>query len=174
MGGQLDFFEEPKARTSDGIERNATFGSDFRHRYVLLRLWDSRAPGVMFLMLNPSTADHRQDDPTVTRAIRFAQRWDFGWLVVCNLFAIRATNPRDMLAVRDPIGPLNDHFIRQNAERVSNIIAAWGKHGRHMQRQDAVLSYLPPEKVMALSRNRDGTPGHPLYLRADSEPFRFP
>ncbi|TMF61888.1 MAG: DUF1643 domain-containing protein, partial [Chloroflexi bacterium] len=69
--------------------RGATFSADRRYRYRLWRRWDGARPVVAFVMLNPSTADARRDDPTIRRCIGFAKSWGFGGVEVVNLFAYR-------------------------------------------------------------------------------------
>ena len=88
------------------MERSANFSRCRRYRYALWRRW---APGddyVLLVGLNPSTADHRRDDPTIRRCIGFARDWGYSGLCVANLFAFRATYPRDLFAADDPVAPL--------------------------------------------------------------------
>jgi hypothetical protein len=86
-----------------------------------------------------------------------------------NLFAFRATQPKDMLAAADPIGPENDATLVRLAASAGIIIAAWGNDGGHLGRDRAVMAILPD--LHALKRNKDGSPAHPLYLRGDVMPF---
>ena len=88
-----------------GMEKGARFSESRTHRYALWRIWEKGAPMVMFVGLNPSTADETQDDPTIRRCIDFAKRWGYGGLYMLNIFAFRATNPKDMKAAADPVGP---------------------------------------------------------------------
>lgn len=146
------------------------------YRYRLWRIWDAAAPGCLFVMLNPSTADASIDDRTIRRCVGFSCSFGCGSLVVVNLFAFRATNPKDMLAERDPIGPQNDQAIMNAARSISGpVICAWGAHGGYRKRDRAVLSLLNEAGVEpnALKITNAGFPGHPLYLPGSSTPTPF-
>ena len=151
----------------------AIFSEDRRHRYTLERTFRERGNTVLFVCLNPSTADEVRDDPTIRRCAGYAQRWGFSRLVVCNLFALRSTDPRALYEHSDPIGPANDHHLLDEAGRADRIVAAWGAHGGYKQRGETVLRMLLEleREVHMLGQTKDGQPRHPLYLRADTEPL---
>ncbi|ORE90697.1 hypothetical protein ATO13_22296 [Stappia sp. 22II-S9-Z10] len=137
------------------------------YRYRLWRRWDD-GPSAVFVMLNPSTADETTNDRTISRCIDFAKRWGCGGLHVVNLFAYRATDPKVMRAAPDPIGPANDLCIRQTVEMADGpVVAGWGAHGAFLGRGEAVRATLGP-RLQALHVNTDGSPKHPLYIRADA------
>lgn len=123
----------------------------------------------MFIGLNPSTADEINNDPTVTRCIKYAHRWGYGGLVMTNIFAYRATEPTDMKRMSDPIGPDNNVWLTRIADEAGIIVAAWGNHGQHMNRSAWVKAHIP--SLHCLKQNASGEPAHPLYLRADLEPY---
>lgn len=160
------------------VWRGADFSPCRTWRYTLRRSWlplDEARSGVLFVCLNPSTADETQNDPTIRRLVGFAQAWGYTDLTVCNLFALRATDPRSMLKDAAPVGPENDVWIRREAERADLIVAAWGTHGSHLRRGPGVLCMLDlAGEVHHLGLTKDGHPKHPLYLRADTLPERFP
>jgi hypothetical protein len=84
----------------------AEFSPCRRYRYALYR--DRGAllgPKVMFVGLNPSTADETVDDPTIRRCIRFARDWGYDGLIMANLYAWRAPKPRDLYATEDQLAP---------------------------------------------------------------------
>lgn len=143
----------------------ATFSRDRRYRYRLWRRWDRSRPVVAFVMLNPSTADARRDDPTIRRCIGFARAWGFGGVDVVNLFAYRATDPRDLLRVADPVGPRNWRHIQRAVLGAALVVAAWGAHPSAARR---VPISLPRARCLGLTRT--GQPRHPLYLRRDARP----
>src|SRR3989344_2064891 len=93
----------------DGVESIVKYSDCEKYRYVLTRIWKSKGGRVLFIGLNPSTADELKNDPTVTRMVNFSKNWGFGSLTVCNLFAFRATVPKVMKAENDPIGEENDY-----------------------------------------------------------------
>jgi hypothetical protein len=145
----------------------ATFSPDRVYRYALWReLEFFYERQVMFIGLNPSTADETNDDPTVRRCIRFAKTWGFSRMCMTNIFAFRATDPSVMLAAADPVGPENDKFLRECADRSHLIVAAWGNHGGHLYRDQQVLKLIP--KLQCFGKTKSGNPKHPLYLRKDS------
>ena len=98
------------------------------YRYLLTRRW-GLGPAALFVMLNPSTADDVDDDPTIRRCVGFARRWRLGGLEVVNLYALRATDPRDLFAHRAPVGRDNDDAISDAVARAAHIVVAWGVHG---------------------------------------------
>ena len=98
------------------LESTADFSFCGQYRYTLTRVWSLERGLVLFVGLNPSTADAERDDPTVRRCVGYARRWGFGGVLVANLFAYRATDPRDLLAVSYPIGPRNDEVIAHSQE----------------------------------------------------------
>lgn len=142
-------------------------------RYVLWRRWDWKgyANQVMFIGLNPSTADEREDDPTIRRCIRFAKDWGYGGLLMMNAFAFRATDPKDMKAAIDPIGPGNNEALAYRRTQVGLIVAAWGSHCTP-EREKEVCEVIG-RPIHCLGRTKDGRPKHPLYLRADTKPELF-
>jgi hypothetical protein len=152
--------------------RGAVFSDDRVYRYLLWRRWytfrQMRTPSpVGFLMLNPSTANETENDPTVERCEVRAREWGFNGVMVANIFAFRSTDPRIMKQFAgDPIGPANDQHILEMASKCFPVICAWGRHGEHMGRGTAVLKMLKAHGVLpwALGMNQDGSPEHPLYI----------
>lgn len=157
----------------------ATFSDCGRYRYRLGRWVGIQGPMCTFIMLNPSTATEEQDDPTIRRCIGFARAWGCGRLVVANLFAWRATDPGDMKAACDPIGPENDAHIvrlaRETAKSGGKLICAWGTHGGFRDRDRAVMELLDllPIEPMSLGETAGNFPRHPLYLRGDCKPLPY-
>ncbi len=154
----------------------ARFDASRRYRYTLLRVWNRHAPRLCFCMLNPSTADVDQDDPTVARCGRFARDWGFGALEVVNIFALRATDPRKLYHAHDPIGPANDAAILTAARRADLFLAAWGNHGDLHHRGQRVLNRLLERDIAphCLAITKQGQPKHPLYTKSDSLPLPLP
>lgn len=151
--------------------RTAIFSYDRVYRYVLWRRWDKAKNYAVFIGLNPSTADEKEDDPTIRRCIRFASDWGFGGLAMINLFGFRATDPADMKSATDPVGPLNDRHINTVIDRAGIVIAAWGTHGSFRNRGSIVRSMVAGLHVLKLTKN--GYPAHPLYLPKTLKPIRW-
>jgi len=152
------------------MERGADISPCGRYRYTLWRKW---GPGgtCMFVGLNPSTADATLDDPTIRRCVAFARMWGYGGLMMTNLFAWRATDPHDMLAAEDPVGPDNDQTLRACWLNAAITVAAWGTHGTHQGRGAHVRAMLPALHCLRLTKDRH--PGHPLYLPKNLPPLAW-
>lgn len=149
------------------IESSAIFSPCRTYRYQLWRRWGPGQP-VVFIGLNPSTADESQDDPTIRRCIGYAQAWGYPALLMLNLFAFRATNPKDMMIAKDPVGPENDrHLLKECLGRMT--IAAWGKDGSHLGRSASIAIH----GLHCLKLNHDGSPAHPLYLKKTLTPAPY-
>lgn len=125
-----------------------------------------------FIGLNPSTADATLDDPTIRRCVGFAKAWGAGTLLMTNLFAYRATDPAALSKARDPIGPCNDEWLERVVGAADIVVAAWGNHGRLMNRASQVQG-LFPGRLHALALTQTGMPKHPLYLSTSHRPSPF-
>ena len=144
-----------------------------RFRYLLWRQWEAGAR-VLFVMLNPSVADATRDDPTIRRCVGLARAWGFGAVEVANLFALRATDPRDLVRARRRVGPRNDEILAEVAARADAIVVAWGVHGGLDGRDRAVAHMLGGRALRCLGRTRAGQPRHPLYVRRDVTTVPWP
>lgn len=166
------------------MNSGAVFSSCELYRYSLWRVWDPTKPRLLFVMLNPSTADATKNDPTVERCQRRAVADGFGGVEVVNLFAYRATDPRDMIDANKAgiriIGDLNDKTIIDAAKRADRVICAWGTWGSYLNRGKDVAYlmryYGAPnieggKELHALKLTKDGHPAHPLYLPNSLKPF---
>jgi hypothetical protein len=152
--------------------RSAVFSPCRTYRYFLSRTWNPMLPSVMFIGLNPSTADEQQDDPTVRRCVGFATKWNFGGLVLVNLFAYRSTDPAGLRDTDDPVGPANDKHILLGARAADRVVLAWGTKGNLVDRDQRVLSLFPD--VHCLGVTKEGHPKHPLYLAGNTGLRPFP
>lgn len=157
------------------MHKHATLSRCGSYRYTLSRVWDVELARLLFVMLNPSKADHTIDDPTASKTMGFARRLGYGGIEIVNLYAYRATNPADMWAApMSRVGPENDMHIRRAAGEHSRAICAWGANARKDPARVAeVLELLDAQncRPMALRLLADGTPEHPLYLPGTCEPF---
>jgi hypothetical protein len=151
--------------TPNEINAGALISRDGKYRYRLWRIWDDSKPLVLWIMLNPSTADHAVNDPTITRCIGFTRTWGYGGLYVGNLFAYRATDPSELKLQSDPYGPDNFHHVWDMIKLCGLIICAWGNYSR-ANGNLYQLSLL--RKMYCVGTNKNGSPKHPLYLKADS------
>lgn len=166
------------------MDKKAVISECKKYRYSLSRVWDQEKPKVMFVMLNPSTADAYNDDPTIRRCIGFAKAWGYGGLIVCNLLAFRATNPKELLNqgdMFDVVGPDNIWHLRKNSDEADKIICAWGngdilkkvfKGSTTRYFTDTFLGFAL-NRLHFLDISNKGIPKHPLYLPKDLKPIKF-
>ncbi len=144
------------------------------YRYLLTRPSEVARPDrgtALFLMLNPSTADAEVDDPTIRRCRGFAKAWGCNGLTVANLFALRSTDPAVLLSHADPIGPLNDDWLRRLAREYGDVVCAWGAHSMAVGRSAAVAEIMRKAgaRLWCLGTTKQGFPRHPLYVRGDQQ-----
>ena len=139
------------------------------YRYRLTRRWDD-GPTCGFIMLNPSTADADLNDPTIRRCIGFAKREGCGGLVVVNLFALRATDPKELARHPFPVGPDWRHWLDVTLAEIDGpLIAGWGAQKGIAIQVETTRQALNAagRKVMCLGKTADGSPRHPLYIKGD-------
>ena len=154
------------------LRGTAALSADRAYRYLLTRRWGDGS-AMTWIMLNPSTADAAEDDPTIRRCIGFARREGCEAIQVVNLFALRAADPRDLLASPDPAGPGNDGFLLARPLAACTI-AAWGARGSLHGRSAEVRAMLAGARLLCLGVTSGGEPRHPLYARADTPLVPFP
>ena len=162
----------------DGVKRDAVISNCQRYRYKLVRRWDDTLPLVLFVGLNPSTADSMVDDHTCKKWMHFARLWGCGGFIACNLFAYRATDPAELerlvkLGLKlEAVGDRTDRFIYEAMEdiSVSKLVACWGASIPEALRYRALAVYtilslnqagLP---VQCFGTTATGDPKHPLTL----------
>jgi hypothetical protein len=137
-------------------------------RYRLERWWDEHLPPMVWVMLNPSTADAEVDDPTIQACMQFARLNGYGGIVVVNLFAFRSPHPKVMQAAVDPVGPFNDLHLSEVFEEASEyggaVVAAWGTGGSYRGRDRQVIDLIESHgnTLLCFGRTKDGHPKHPL------------
>lgn len=154
------------------MERTATFDTTGKYRYSLGRNWDiNNNKKIVFVMLNPSTADDDGDDPTTKRCINFAKSWGFGSLEIVNLFAYRTPKYNDLkeLTMDIAIGPENEIHINKALESADKIVVAWGENCtiHKINKSQKTKELFTLRKVYCLGTTLDGYPRHPLYIRKD-------
>ena len=175
-------FAQPRQRVGGSaltdllVKRSAVISECGTYRYELRRVWNDRLPPYVSGMLNPSTADHEIDDPTIIRNWRRAEAVGCGSLIVWNLGAARTTEPAKWRQMPDPIGPENDDHIRRILgecwRRSGTAVVGWGTLGSFMGR-DKIARRIAAEAgvtLYCLGTTRDGQPRHPLYI-ANAQPL---
>jgi len=155
---------QPLLLPIDPETSGAIFDPSRRYRYRLWRRWGT-GPTIVWIMLNPSTADAQRLDPTVRLCFTLSRAWGYGRLDVLNLFALRATDPDALYRAADPIGLANNQTILDATNEGGRIVCAWGNHGKLFHRDEAVMGILARMGVraMCLGLTSEGAPRHPLY-----------
>ncbi len=144
------------------------------HRYWLLRKWDETLPTVVFCMLNPSTADDKKDDPTVSKCITLSTNNGYGTVVIVNLYAIRSSNPAAIQAAGDAVGQDNDIVITSMCDH-RDVVCAWGSRASDPARIRHVRDIIKTcaSKTLMIGRNQDNSPSHPLYAQSSAQFIPF-
>lgn len=166
------------------IRRDANISDCGKYRLLLSRIWNSSdaSPAsifyqppkqLVFVMLNPSTADAYKDDPTIRRCIGFGQRNGYDMIHVANLYTGRATKPDDLFRMADPAGPECERVWSKMKASSADIICAWGADKRAKSQASKFLAYFSGRELYCLGTTKDGSPKHPLYLPNDTkmQPF---
>jgi hypothetical protein len=148
-----------------GMKKHAILSYDDKYRYQLSRIWDEEKPKILFIMLNPSTADADVDDPTIRRVVNFAKSWGYGGVFVGNLYAFRSTDPKALRCIDDPIGEDNIQHIQSLIRVTERVIYAWGNN----KKEPKWLCDLV-DQPYCIDISKKGIPKHPLYLKGALEP----
>jgi len=156
------------------VDAGAHFSVCHQYRYVLWRTWEPNKKFAMFVGLNPSTADAESDDPTIRKCVGFARRWGYGGVHMLNLFSYRATNPKQMLHVDEPVGEATNQWLAKYAAASEIVVACWGAHGAHRERwKDVCEVHLSYARLSCFGLTRSGMPRHPLYIGYETVPVQF-
>ncbi len=154
------------------MKSNASFSSCGSYRWILSREINASKTELIFIGLNPSSANYEENDPTLKRLIGFSEIWGFGKLSVINLFARISTKPKILKFCDDPVGSKNDFVLEKNikywlANDLCQLWIGWGVNGKLMNRDESVLKkiknkYAKQPYVIGITKN--GCPMHPLYV----------
>ena len=149
------------------LERDAVLSGCKKYRYLLRRTWDHSLQRSLFIMLNPSTADHEIDDATIRSCMRLARSWSHGSIEVVNLYGFRATDPKELATAKEPIGPQNDGVALAAINRCDVAICAWGAHEMARRRARTMWEMIKSNRPQAfcLGMTKSGAPKHPLYIK---------
>ncbi len=176
---------------ADGIQRGALVSGDHRYRYSLDRAWDQgtvmslkhKKKEVLFIGLNPSTADAYTDDPTVRKLIFSAKANGYNAFELVNIFAYRATYPNQLRSTNvDIIGPKNKETIRRLAETIQDVVLIYGSFWKpkwppYRAIEDTLEIFGNKHRIFCFGTSKEGRPKHPLYLSNETvsklEPFQF-
>lgn len=168
---QQSFFDFESGGFPATVNSGAEFSADRKYRYALWRIWENKKPIVMFIGLNPSTANEQDPDRTVSTVIRYAKRWGYGGVYMMNCFPYVSTDPEKLYDHSNT--DLNDRWLRKVGEKCERVVFAWGafKIIREKKRDIELTSMFPD--AVALVLNKDGSPHHPLYLPPEIVPVKW-
>jgi hypothetical protein len=165
MEKQLELFK---------VEKDYLNGAEFSiagsYRYVLWRIWDETKPTIMFIGLNPSTANSTDPDPTITRVVSFAKEWGYGGMFMLNLFTIISSDPKALRNCPDRDRKA-DHYLQIYDYMVKRVVFAWGNFRESKERAQDVIRMFP--NAYCLKKNKDGSPRHPLFVKGGTELIKF-
>ena len=147
------------------MNKTAVLSHDNIYRYQLSRIWDEEKPKILFIMLNPSTADEFVEDPTIRRIVNYAKDWGYGSVYVGNLYAFRSTDPKGLNSVEDPIGPENITNIQALIGLVDKVVYAWGNERKEPEWLKKIVT-----NPYCIDISKKGIPKHPLYLKKCLKP----
>ena len=167
------------------LHKTAVISKCEKYRYKLTRTWDEDKGKVLFIMLNPSTANHIENDLTTIRCINFAEKWGYGGIMIGNIYPFRAKRPKDLRKwikqdrddnYKTGLGITfarneNKNHVKEMAEQADIIVCAWGCNYK-----DGIPEYVEElGDLHYLELCDDGiTPKHPLgNLSNDLKPRRY-
>ncbi|MEM1218258.1 MAG: DUF1643 domain-containing protein [Bacteroidota bacterium] len=154
---------EPKLNIPASFTRSVEISYCGKYRYMLGRTWDDQKDRLMYVGLNPSTADALQEDPTIRKCLHFAHQEGFGGFDILNIYAYRTPHPKELFKMQDPIGPKNSSFLKKYMERSSKVVLMWGTEAHQ---HEAVQAFLTNHSGpwYCFGENKDGSPRHVLYI----------
>lgn len=149
------------------MKRDAVFDESEKYRYSLYREWDNSLPRILFIMLNPSTANHDTEDHTSRQCLYFSKKFGYGSLEIVNLYAYVSTDPKQLKESDDPIGKKNNAYILEAAKRAKTVVIAWGEKHLMKQRNKEITKLLREygHQVYCLDVTKSGHPRHPSRMR---------
>lgn len=151
--------------------KGAEFSVCGLYRYILWRIWDTQKPLVMFIGLNPSTANATSDDPTIRRVKRFAHEWGYGGVYMLNCFPYISTDPKKLYNFGNT--KENDDWLKKISDKCDKIVFAWGSFDvvEDKFRDQEMMEMFPDAEALIINRN--GSPRHPLYVKSDTKTVKF-
>lgn len=157
------------------MKSEAGLSSDSKYRWWLFRCWKIRLPLIIWIMMNPSTADHKKNDPTILKVIRYSKRWGYGAVLVLNIYAFRSSKPENLpQELSAAVGKSNDWWIktmfRFAARKSIPVICAWGVKHKERGCQVRVLADEAGLRLMCLELALNAEPKHPRFLSEDLHP----
>lgn len=141
------------------------------YRFELFRVWAEALPIMGIVMLNPSTADVKKDDPTIKKCINIAMNNGFGSIFVYNLYPLRATNPKQLGTHPKPHDNRNYKIVTDGLAKCDEVVFAWGASKFAKDILFNPKHIYPNAKCLHI--NKDGSPKHPLYCKNETKLIRY-
>jgi hypothetical protein len=156
--------------------KGAEFGIERKYRFSLWRIWNQPAGLVMFIGLNPSTADESQNDRTIQRVEGIVRHWGYGGFYMMNLFPLVSPYPERLKEfLETPFHDIedreNDFWIEKISARCCMTVFAWGNFKEAKERAKILEGMFPD--AHALYINKNGSPKHPLYCPKITLPVKY-
>lgn len=151
------------------VKKEAKFSPCKKHRYSLTRTWNASKGHVMFIGLNPSTANELKDDPTIKRVTSFAKDWGYGGVVMCNLFTMVTAYPKELVIDEDI--EVTKKCISNEIDKCGIVVFAWGNFKQAINRGKQISNWL--KEGYALQINKNGSPKHPLYVKSNVKLVKY-
>lgn len=151
------------------MKKDASISEDLKYRYMLSRIWNKDKKIIMFVWLNPSIADDKINDPTITRCINFTKDWWYWGFYMTNLFAYRATEPKNMKNSESPIWIENDFYIEKYYNKVDLVVCMWWNNWNFKNRSKEFTNKFK-WKLHYLELNKSWEPKHLLYSKSELRP----
>jgi hypothetical protein len=157
------------------LENDAVISDCGKYRYLLRRTWDHSKPRALLIMLNPSTADAKLDDPTIRSCVRLISGLHYGSMEVVNIFGWRATYPDELPKQADPIGPMNERIVDAAIRRCDVVICAWGANAMAARKSQYLCARIQSVKpgIYCFGTTKSGAPKHPLYVKSGTPLVTF-
>ena len=145
---------------------------------------------MIFKMINPSTASHESDDPTVKSCRRIAEKNNCTDFCILNFYPLRTPNVSDLdewfaktniqeafdvTGVSSMLVSMSIASAKENPKEIIFVVAC-GKFGKAKglkEKFSAFLNKTEDTPIFCLGQNQDGSPMHPLFKAANTPLVSF-
>jgi hypothetical protein len=149
------------------ISSGAHFSPDNKYRLVLWRIWDESKPKVMYIGLNPSTANATKNDNTITKLVKVSNHNGFGGFYMLNLYSYVTPHPEELKGNWEIMDGINNKKLLEYSGMASKIVFCWGNF-KEAQEKAYELKHAFQQDAWCFKQNKNGSPKHPLYCKDDS------
>lgn len=150
------------------MNRGAKFSKDLKHRLVLWRIWNRSKGIVLYVGVNPSTADAKVDDATIRRLNHFTRQEGYGGFYIINLYTRITPHYEQLKSFKKINSSVSNYYIEKYARKSNLVCLMYGRRGHDTARYEEVLALLDltcnSKPIMCFGYNANGTPVHPLMI----------